>query len=231
MVDVFNSNEDIGEPVVQKFHEGGKNVEKIDNFKDKKLTSKDLPTKPHSPLSSFFYYPDKVKFVNEDPEEKVILLLRRHPITNFHWILISFFLLIAPAFISVFSFFESLPGDYQTFFFALWYLITFGFMFEKFINWYFNVKIVTDERIIDVDFTNLLFREVSDANIDQIQEVSVEMGGAIRTFFNYGEVLIQTAAELPQIEFEAVPYPDKVAKVLRELRVEEETEKLEGRIR
>jgi len=44
-------------------------------------------------------------------------------------------------------------------------------------------------------------------------------------------VVIQTAAAIPLITFEAVPKPDKVAKTLRELRVEEEQEKIEGRVR
>jgi membrane protein YdbS with pleckstrin-like domain len=57
------------------------------------------------------------------------------------------------------------------------------------------------------------------------------MGGVIRTIFNYGDVLIQTASEVPRIEFQAVSRPDKVAKILRELRVEEEQEKIEGRVR
>ena len=57
------------------------------------------------------------------------------------------------------------------------------------------------------------------------------MGGVIRTIFNYGDVIIQTAAEIPQIDFEAVPNPDRVSRILRELRVEEEQEKLEGRVR
>jgi hypothetical protein len=61
--------------------------------------------------------------------------------------------------------------------------------------------------------------------------VTVKMGGVIRTMFNYGDVIIQTAAEIPQIEFHAVPHPDRVAAILRELRVEEEREKLEGRVR
>ncbi len=29
---------------------------------------------------------------------------------------------------------------------------TFAFAFEKFLSWYFNVNIITDERIVDVDF-------------------------------------------------------------------------------
>ena len=57
------------------------------------------------------------------------------------------------------------------------------------------------------------------------------MSSAVRTTFNYGDIIIQTAAQIPKIEFEAVPQPDRVAKVLRDLRIEEEVEKLEGRIR
>ena len=106
-----------------------------------------------------------------------------------------------------------------------------AFVFEKFLSWYFHVNIITDERIIEVDFLHLVYREITDANIDQIQDVTVEVGSAIRTTFNYGDVIIQTAAQLPKIEFEAVPQPDRVAKVLRELRIEEEVEKLEGRVR
>jgi len=102
---------------------------------------------------------------------------------------------------------------------------------ESFLNWFFNVCIITDERIFDVDFLNLVYREISEANVDQIQDVTVRMGGVIRTVFNYGDVLIQTASEVPRIEFSSVSKPDLVAKVLRELRVEEEQEKIEGRTR
>ena len=93
------------------------------------------------------------------------------------------------------------------------------------------MNIISDERVIDVNFVNLVYREVTDANVDEIQEVTVEMGGAIWTFFNFGNVLVQTAADVPRIVFEAVPQPDRVAKILRELRLQEEQEKIEGRVR
>ena len=43
--------------------------------------------------------------------------------------------------------------------------------------------------------------------------------------------MIQTASEVPNFDFLAVPYPDKVVKVLQDLRVEEQQEAIEGRIR
>lgn len=190
-----------------------------------------FPGHTHNPLASYSYLPDKISFVNEDPEEEVILLLRKHPITNLGWILLAFLMIIAPSFTTLLTPIELLPADYQFVLNLVWYLITSAFIIEQFLSWFFHVNIITDERIIEVDFVNLVYREITDANIDKIEDVTVEVGGTFRTFFNYGDVVIQTAAEITKITFEAIPDPDKVSKVLRELRVEEEQEKLEGRVR
>ena|SRR3989344_1663217 len=182
-------------------------------------------------LAAYCYYPDHVNFVGADSEEKIVLLLRRHAITNIPWIFVSILLLFTPIIAFMFGFLESAPVNFLTVGLIFWYLISFAYIFEQFLSWFFNVYIVTDERVFDVDFLNLVYREITDANIDQIQDVTVRVGSVIRTVFDYGDIIIQTAAQIPQIEFEAVPHPDRVAQVLRELRVEEETEKLEGRVR
>jgi uncharacterized membrane protein YdbT with pleckstrin-like domain len=190
-----------------------------------------IPGHTHNPVSAFNYFPDKVKFVAADKEEKIVLLLRRHPITNLRWIVLAILMLFAPFFLSFFPPLTLIPGNFQLVILMSWYMITTAFIIENFINWFFNVDIVTDERLFDVDFINLIYREISEANIDQIQDVTVEVGGAIRTIFNYGDILIQTASEVPRIEFLGIPKPDVVAQILRDLRVEEEQEKLEGRVR
>jgi len=185
----------------------------------------------HNPLAAFCYFPDHVKFVNQDPEEKVVLLLRKHPVTNIKWIFFAFIMILIPSFLPLFEFFESLPFEYITMITLMWYLFTFTFVLERFLVWFFHVSIITDERIIEVDFVHLFYREITDANIDQIQDVTVEVGGGIRTFMHFGNVVIQTAAEVPKIELEDIPGPDMVARILRDLRIEEEQEKLEGRVR
>ena len=187
--------------------------------------------KEEHPLSSFIFFPPKVDFAQKDPEEKVVLVLRKHPITNLRWILIAIGMLAAPYVLSYFPFLNFLPARFEMIAIVGWYLLTIAFIFEEFLGWFFNVYIITDERVFDVDFVNLIYREVTDANIDQIQDVTVQVGSVIRTVFNYGNIIIQTAAEIPQIEFLDVPQPDRVARVLRQLRVEEEVEKIEGRVR
>lgn len=197
----------------------------------KKREIEKLPSYTNNPLSAFSYYPDNARFINEDPEEKIILLLRKHPITNIKWMLTGFAMLILPSFLTVMDFFTSIPGGFQLVLLLTWYLITLAFVFEKFLSWFFNVNILTDERIIEVDFYNLVYREITDAKLDQVQDVTSEMSGALHTFFNYGNVYVQTASEVPKIKFDSVPQPDKATRILRELIVGEEQEKIEGRVR
>jgi hypothetical protein len=238
MPDIFDSAKKKNANLVKTPQLSDKGLEKSTSGKSAKrenfAESQDrhnLPNHTHNPLSAYSYLPDRVSFINEDPEEKVVLLLRRHPVTNLGWITTSFLMIIAPAFITVLTPLELLPLGFQFILTLVWYLITSAFILEEFLSWFFHVNIVTDERIIEVDFVNLVYREITDANIDQIQDVTVEVGGALRTLLHYGDVIIQTAAQVPKIEFEAVPNPDAVARVLRELRIEEEREKLEGRVR
>jgi len=101
----------------------------------------------------------------------------------------------------------------------------------KLMGWFFNIFIMTDERVIDVDFNDLFHRVISEAKTDKIQDVNSVMSGAFQTFFNYGSVFIQTAGELPEFVFENVPNPDLVAKYIGQLIDVEEQEALEGRVK
>jgi len=183
------------------------------------------------PLAAFSFHPDGIDFETRESEEKVILFLRQHPIVNIPWILITTLMIIAPSFVTNFELLQSIPPNFKFVFLLLWYLITIAYSYEKFLTWFFNVYIVTDERIVDIDFYNLIYKEVSDAKIDRIQDVTYNMGGVVRTLFNYGNVYIQTASEVPNFEFMAVPKPDKVVRVLQDMQMEEEQEKIEGRVR
>lgn len=185
----------------------------------------------HNPFSAFYYWPDKVWFETQEHEEKVVLLLRKHIITNVPWILLAGLFALAPFILQYFPLLSFLPAKFQFVSIIFWYLIVMAFILEQILSWFFNVYIITDERIIDVDFYNLIYKEISDAKIDKIQDVTYTMGGVVRTFFNYGDILIQTAGTVPNFEFLAVPNPAEVSRILQELRTEEEQEALEGRVR
>ncbi len=184
-----------------------------------------------SPIASYAHYPANVRFIGTDEKERIILLLRRHWATNVNWMLTGLVLLFVPVPFVFFPILNFIPERFLVVTILFWYLVTTAYILEKFLSWFFNVYIVTDERVFDVDFYNLVDRDITDANIEDIQDVTSAIRGAIRTSLDYGDIFIQTSSEVPEIDFEGVPHPDQVAKILRDLRVEEQQEKIEGRVR
>lgn len=189
------------------------------------------PGHSHNPLASYCYLPDKIKFETMQDGEKVILFLRPHVVTNIPWILIATLLFLAPGVLSNFPLLSFLPDKFQVVAVLGWYLVATAFVLENFLTWFFNIYLITDERIIDIDFYNLIYREISETKIDKIQDVTFKLGGVTRAIFNYGDIYIQTAGTVPNFEFMAVPDPNEVVKILQEMRVQEEQEVIEGRVR
>jgi len=182
-------------------------------------------------FKAFNILPGRVRFETQEVREKVILLLRQHWMTQIGWVLTAFFLIFVPIGLIWVPMVDFMPGNFQFMAVVIWYLLVIAFVFEKLITWYFHVFIITDERIIDVDFYHLLYKEVSDTKIDNIEDVTYRQGGVVKAMFNYGNVSIQTAAEQREFTIENVPLPNRVAKILNELRLEEEHEKVAGRVR
>lgn len=182
------------------------------------------------PLTSFAVNPDGVRFETQEPQEKVILFLRQHLIVNIPWVLFTIILLLAPTILVPFAY-QFLPNDfvshpsYVLVGTAFWYVATFGFALASFIHWFFNIYIVTSERIVDIDFIHLLYKRFSQAELTKIQDISYSAGGIVATVFNFGNVVIETAGEAPSLEFFAVPHPDRVVETIRTL---EEQVKNEG---
>jgi uncharacterized membrane protein YdbT with pleckstrin-like domain len=154
--------------------------------------------------------------------------LRQHPIVNVRWIIIAVLGIFAPIVLNYLPILSFLPKNYQFIAVLGWYLLVTAYILQSFLYWFFNVYIVTTERVIDVDFFNLIYKKVSDADLNKIQDVSYNMGGVLRTLLNYGDVNIQTAGEVTNFDFEAVPKPDRVAKILQDLRQEEEQETIDA---
>lgn len=181
-----------------------------------------------SSFAVFLYRPEGVTFEDQLTGEKIILLLRAHLITLVSSVLATISFIFVPFLLTWvltsynLDFFPFLTPTHVFFIILFWYLFTFGFAFYKFLSWYFNVYILTTERIVDVNFRGVLSRDVSHAKLDRIQDVSPKVIGFFRTFFNFGDVIIQTAGELPEFHFEKVIKPDIVAREILDQAKKEE---------
>lgn len=181
-----------------------------------------------SPFSNFLVNPKVLTFSEQDEDEVIYLAVRPHLISNLSWIGLSILMLIIPLFFSYLNFLDYLPVSYRFSAIFFWYLITFIFSFENFLSWYFDFYLITNKRIVDISFNNLLNKHFAQTNISMIQDVSSSIKGIMGTFFNFGDLLIQTASEINQINFEKVPNPQKIIKLIKELQELEKSSQLGG---
>ena len=174
-------------------------------------------------LGQFIREPLGVHFDGQDSEEKIILFLRQHVIVNIKWVFITAILFFV---LPIFDFFlglggtsvsQNVPAKYYfilRFFLALF---TFGYFFENFLSWYFNSYIVTNKRVVDIDFYGIIHRRFSEAPLRNIEDITNAISGFGPVIFHYGDVSIQTAAEAREITFENVPDPDRVQDIVSDL--------------
>jgi membrane protein YdbS with pleckstrin-like domain len=177
-------------------------------------------------FSNFTENPSNISFHHREEDEKILLFLRSHLITNLRWVLILFISALIPPLIFFLGTnnlpFPSLPARFTTIFILIYYLLLFAYAFSNFLTWFFNIFVITKKRIVDIDFNGLLHKETSYAKLNQIQDVSPKIIGFFGTFFHFGNVYVQTAAEKPEFEFHHVEKPDMVAQeILEQVRHEE----------
>jgi len=180
-------------------------------------------------LSAFHFMPQGVHFETQESGEVIILLLRRHWITNVPWIVLSILLLIIPILILPFisqggELIVAIPQTFITLLIFVWYLLTFSYFYSHFLLWYFTVSIVTNERIVDIDYINILNKKFAATRISRVEDVTMRARGFLSAFFHYGDVEVQTAGTEPNFLFDSVPAPDRVVRIVNFLLGKQEEE-------
>lgn len=216
MIDVFVAKERSTKVRARLLDKGGSETKLLSPQKS------ELFRRPHL-LHSYLENPEGLTFEDQELGEKPLLILRRHFVTNLHWIVISAILFAVPLFfipffstLSVFDFLQ-LPTRYLVIFAIFYYLISFTYLFVNFITWYFNISLITDKKVIDIDYSNIVYKNVAATKHSLLQDASYSQIGVLRSLFDYGDVLVQTAGSLDNFTFRAVPKPERVVKIVEEL--------------
>ena len=161
----------------------------------------------------------KISFSNQKEDEKIILFLRAHFVTNFSWITISVILIILPIIILIISNFIDNAPPFVTaeliFILILsYYLITFAYALINFMKWFYNILIITNLGIVDVDYSGLLYHDVAFTKLNLIEDVNYIKTGFLRSLFNFGDVFIQTAGGKENLEGIGIPNPSNAAHII-----------------
>lgn len=145
--------------------------------------------------------------------EEPILLLRQH------WA--SFLWPVARTIIFVGATLPFLPYIFRyswlTVAVVVWWVVAAAWLIISWFTWYFNLTLVTSQRIIDIEQHGLFLRRVREAPHEWIVEVTFEIKGLLATLFGYGNVYVNLGGEKKPICIEAVETPeivkDKLSKV------------------
>lgn len=166
---------------------------------------------------------NKYHFDGQKEGEQILMVLHRH------WfnILSQFFLVFAMVFLLIGSF-AYLPllfpilaqGESKKFFIFLensFFMFIWVTSFLVWIDYYFDVWIVTDKRIVNIEQKGLFSRSVSELELEKIQDITTDVRGVIPTFLNFGDLQIQTAAEQERFLFRNVSDPYNIKNMIMNL--------------
>ncbi len=163
-----------------------------------------------------------IMFPGRKVDEQVVLVLRRHWAILAGHSLLSIVILALPLAVAALGNFlipqinETLLYPYLVVAFFLYLMFFWVYFFLGWVDYYLDVWIVTNDRIINIEQNGLFNRIVSEQKLYRVQDVTAEAKGFLPTLLNYGNVYIQTAGEQSRFIFEQVPEPYQVKKLILE---------------
>jgi len=158
-------------------------------------------------------------------QERVVAIVRHHWWVLFREVFVLAILFVLPFFLIplVFMFAiqggtvpASIPGGVVLFFAAAWALIMWNLIFARWTDYYYDIWIITNWRVIDIDQRGFFNRQVATLlTLDHIEDIETTTNGIIGSFLNFGHVQIETAAAEREFNIDDVPNPTGVDEMIR----------------
>lgn len=190
-----------------------------------------LPERRHKLFAGVSIYPSDLTFDVQNPGEIVYIMMRKHFFTNFSWLFKAVISALLPLLVLLIintltidgrkyllvDFVGKVSGLFWLVAVLVYYSVVESYAVGNFLDWYYNIYLVTNERIIHMHFKILTGKMVSEATLGKIEDISQQIFGFFPSIFNYGDVLVQTAAEKSRFQFKSVSDPSWFRDVLGDL--------------
>ncbi len=102
--------------------------------------------------------------------------------------------------------------------YSLWFFALTTWLFIRWLDYYLDLCVITDSRVVDIDQFGLFRRNVAELEFDEVQDVTVTKSGILAAVFNFGHIEIQTAGEKRNFFYNTVPNPEYIVSVLSQSR-------------
>ena len=166
---------------------------------------------------SFISFPENTTFLGKESDENVVLVVRSHWMRYFKYIAGAVLVLILPIVIALLLPTINTNAALLVAIFLISIQISMSLAVYSFLMWYYNVNIITDQRVIDLDFKSIFSHTSSEARLEKIEDVSSQQSGSFTNILDIGTVHIQTAGTNAFIEFDSVPRPREIQDIISDL--------------
>jgi uncharacterized membrane protein YdbT with pleckstrin-like domain len=147
---------------------------------------------------------EKYHFKEQEKGEEIQEVIRRHWFDIlWQFIPLIFATLLVIVLLGVADkLFSQIIDENILFFFGSFLLLIFWLVASIiWIDYYLDVWIITNRRVVNVEQKGLFMREVSELHYNKIQDITTEVHGFIPTILHYGDVYVQTAGNRTTISF------------------------------
>jgi uncharacterized membrane protein YdbT with pleckstrin-like domain len=155
-----------------------------------------------------------------EDNEKVIKVFRKHWLPVSMELLSLLLVVVIPIFVFAFLrnnllFDLSIRNAYFLFLLYTFFLIFIWILSAIiWLDYYLDMWLLTDKRLIDVEQKGLFSREISSLRLDRIQDITVETYGLVNTLLKIGNVHVQTASAQKEFLIRQVSKPDLVKSLI-----------------
>ena len=157
-----------------------------------------------------------IRFKGQENDEEVLLTMRAHPITLLS-ILFNALILFMFIFIGNFFIVPFLKVSQVIYIDIFFLFIIFLYIWIGIINWYFNMGIVTNQEVVETEFSVIGTKKITRTELPHIEDITAKSGGFIPGIFDYGNIFLQTAGTLINTEFVNSPHPGEAAHIIQEI--------------
>ncbi len=164
-------------------------------------------------------FPKKVSFYGKDSDEDIVLIVRRHWIAYIPDMFIILLVLLVPLILLLLStkfVFLGSPVLYIGMF-ALSIALGSTLILTTILKWYYTIHIVTDQRIVVVKMNNAFYHSYSEAQLEKIEDINHKHVGFLGTFFDVGNLDIDTAGHGVDFTLSMLPRPREMQDILNDL--------------
>jgi hypothetical protein len=159
-------------------------------------------------------------FCTQNPDEKVLKILRRGFVLELPWLILFTLVIGLLAYIGAFipSFIANKDlASVLDFTRVSLTIMALAYGLNRFFNWFYSINIISNQRLLDFEFSELGIKSITECQIKNIQSVNIKNEGFLSFLFGLATLNILTSGDNPNIDFEYIYNSNEIQDIISDL--------------